>query len=146
MKKSVLFGVLIVAMLFGVVGLASADIVSYTGPAQGTVTARANVNPKITLTIDTPDAAQTVDFGAVDPETLYTDSVDLRVKSNKVYDLTVGAPAGDVAALGFTNDLASVTGEGVGINNYTDNYEITVPFTTAPGNYAVTVQYTATQQ
>jgi len=91
-------------MLFGVVGLASADIVTYTAPAQGTVTVNANVNPKISLTIDTPDAAQTVDFGAVDPETAYTDSVDLTVKSNKVYDLTVGAPAGDVALLGFTND------------------------------------------
>lgn len=146
MKKSVLFGVLIVAMLFGVVGLASADVATYSAPAQGTVTARASVNPKITLEIATPDAAQTVDFGAVDPETTYNDSVGLRVKSNKVYDLTVGAPAGDVAALGFTNDLVSVNGEGAGINTYTDNYAINVPFTTAPGAYAVTVQYTVAQQ
>lgn len=146
MRKSVLFGVLIVAMLFGVVGLASADIVSYSAPAQGTVTANASVNPKITLTIDTPDLAQTVDFGAVDPETAYTDTVDLTVKSNKVYDLTVGAPAGDVALLGFTNSLASVTGAAKGTNIYTDTYGINVPFTTDPGNYAVTVQYTAAQQ
>lgn len=146
MKKSALFGVLIVAMLFGVVGLASADVVTYSAPAQGTVTARAAVNPKITLSIATPDAAQTVDFGPVDPETAYSDTVGLQVKSNKVYDLTVGAPAGDVAALGFTNSLASATGESVGINTYTDTYDINVPFTTAPGNYAVTVQYTVAQQ
>jgi len=151
MKKSVLFGVLIVAMLFGAVGLASANVVTYTGAgsplsASGTVNVAASVNPKITLTIDTPDAAQTVDFGAVDPETAYTDSVDLRVKSNQVYDLTVGAPAGDVAELGFVNDLASAANQAKGVNDYTDNYDINVPFTTDPGVYGVTVQYTVAQQ
>ncbi len=146
MKKSVLFGVLIVAMLFGVVGLAGADVVTYTGPAAGTVTVTATVNPKIALTIDTPDAAQTVDFGTIDPETAASDSVDLTVKSNKVYDLTVGAPAGDVSELGFANDLASATGEAKGTNNYTDNYSINAPYTTDPGDYTVTVQYSVAQQ
>lgn len=147
MKKSILLGVLAVAMVFGVVGLASADIVSYSAPAAGTVTAKATVNPKITLTIDTPDAAQTVDFGTIDPETPASGTVDLSVKSNKVYDLTVGAPAGDVAELGFTKTLASATGEAKTSGTaYTDTYGINVPFTTDPGAYAVTVQYTVAQQ
>ncbi|MDP2233813.1 MAG: hypothetical protein Q8K89_09270 [Actinomycetota bacterium] len=147
MKKSILLGVLAVAMVFGVVGLASADIVTYSAPATGTVTAKATVAPKITLTIDTPDAAQTVDFGTVDPATAYSGTVGLEVKSNKVYDLTVGAPAGDVALLGFTKTLASATGEAKTASKaYTDTYGINVPFTTDPGAYAVTVQYTVAQQ
>lgn len=146
MKKSVLFGVLIVAMLFGVVGLAGANTVTYTGPAAGTVTVTATVNPKIALTVTTPDAAQTVDFGLVDPEVTKTAAVDLTVKSNKAYNLTVGAPAGDVAALGFVNSLTSLTGEAKGTNNYTDNYSITPPYTTDPNPYSVTVQYSVAQQ
>lgn len=146
MKKAVLFGVLIVAMLFGVVGLVGANPVTYSNPAAGTVDVKATINPKIALTITTPDPAQTVDFGAIDPETPASDSVDLTVKSNKTYNLTVGAPTGHVAELNFVNSLTSLTGEAKGTNNYTDNYSINAPYTTDPGNYAVQVQYSVAHQ
>lgn len=153
MRKSMLFGVLAVVLLFGAVGLATADTVTYplvpgsppATSASGTVSVTANVNPKISLTITTPDAAQTVAFGDVEPGVPVSDSVDLEVSSNKIYDLdtTLG---GDDALIGLTTSVGDLTGEAKGTNTYTDTYDVDVPFSTDPGAYTATVQYTVTQQ
>jgi len=68
--KKVIVLALAAIMLLGVAGAAFAESVTYTVPASNTgdpVDVKATVNPKIELTVDTPDASQTVDFGAVDP-------------------------------------------------------------------------------
>ena len=155
MRKAVLLGALAAVMLFGIVGLAVADVVTYPGSGNpnsaasnsaNPVEVKATVNPKITLTIDTPDPGQEVLFGAVDPETEYTDSVGLQVKSNKTYDLAV-VKGGQSALIGLTTDLqAGLTDQAKGTNTYTDDYKINVPYTTDPGNYVATVQYTVTQK
>lgn len=153
MKNSMLFGVLAVVLLFGAVGLATADTVTYplvpdsppATSASGTVSVTAKVNPKISLMITTPDAAQTVAFGDVEPGVAVSDSVALQVQSNKVYDLdtTLG---GDNALIGLTTSVGDLTGEAKGTNNYTDTYGVDVPYSTDPGTYTATVQYTVTQQ
>ncbi len=160
MRKQIMFGVLAVVMLFGVVGLASADSVAYPGSgtprvasnAADLVDVKATVNPKITLTISTPAAAaQTVDFGDADPGVPENQNVIVAVDSNKDWSGTT-ALSGDNALLGLTTTLtggfAGVKGNSAtGGNTLTDTYTINVPWDTAPSatGYTAFVQYTVTQ-
>ena len=152
MKKSLLLGVLAVAiLLMGAVAYATADTVVITGTggasktASDTVTVKATVNPKLVLTVATPAASQTVDFGAVDPGTAYgPQAVNLTVQSNKTYNLTV-TKVGD-AIIGLTTSQGNlVTQPKTASQAYTDNYNLNVPWTTDPGSYTATVQYTVVQ-
>lgn len=148
MKKTLILGVLALALLVGAASFASADAVTYASGAPGTVTVQANVNSKLALTVSTPDAGQVVDFGTVDPGTTTGgESVSLDVKSNKAYNITksinntVGADQ-----IVVTSTFASLAGEAkTPGKSYTDNYTLTVPFDAAPGAHTVTVVYTATQ-
>ena len=152
MKKSLLMGVLAVAiLLMGAVAYATADTANITGSgsprtATDTVTVKATVNPKLLLTVVTPGAAvQTVDFGTVDPGTAYgPQAVNLTVSSNKAYNVSV-AKSGD-AVIGLTTTLANSSGNSKTAScGYTDNYSLNVPWTTDPGAYTATVQYTVVQ-
>ncbi|MRR12098.1 hypothetical protein EG835_06435 [bacterium] len=158
MRKQVLFGVLAVVLLFGVVGLASADTVTYNlaGNTQtGPVAVTASVNPKITLSVTTPaaDPSQTVAFGAVDPGVTGGKSVTLAVDSNKSFDLTTSQVTagfgGPLAAdeITLTRTLAAGQANVAKGQNipFTDDYSIDVPWTCEPGNYSASVSYTVTQ-
>ena len=154
MKKSLLMGVLAVAILMlGAVAYASADtvVISKNGvgvqTATDTVTVKAAVNSKLELTVTTPQATQTVDFGTVDPGSAYgATNVNLTVKSNRSYGITT-VIAGQNAAMGLTTSLGNtvVGAPATASQAYVDGYNLNVPWTTAPGNYTATVQYTVTQ-
>ena len=151
MKKTLVLA-LAAIMVLGVAGAAFAESVTYTTPASNSanpVDVKATVNAKIELTVATPDAAQAVEFGAVDPGVAVSDSVTVTVKSNKAWTGT-SSLAGDATDIGLTTststDWATMSGYGAkGVHNFTDVYEINVPWTTDPGDYVGTVVYTVTQ-
>ena len=148
MKKTLILGVLALALLVGAASFASATTATYASGAPGTVTVNANVNSKLALTVTTPDAGQVVDFGTVDPGTVTGgESVGLNVKSNKAYNLTktINNPVG-ADAIVVTTTFANLAGEAkTPSKSYTDNYTLTVPFDATPGAHSATVVYTATQ-
>jgi hypothetical protein len=151
-NKTLTLAALIAVVLFaGAITYATADtaIVYGTGgasqTASDTVTVKATVLPMLTLTVATPDNTQTVDFGAVDPGTAYGPKpVSVTVQSNKTYNIskttTGAAPIGLTTTLGNSTNNARTSGQ-----LYTDNYSINAPWTTDPGSYAATVQYTVVQ-
>jgi hypothetical protein len=148
-KRSLILGMLVIAVLMvGAATYAQADtaiVYGVGGTATDTVTVKATINPKLTLTVNTPAATQTVDFGTRDPGDLVgPQTVTLTVQSNKTYDITV-AKSGD-ATIGLTTTLGnSSTNARTAGKLYTDNYSLSVPWTTSPGSYTATVQYTVTQ-
>jgi hypothetical protein len=139
------------ALMLGAATYATADtaIIYGTGgsskTASDTVTVKATVNSKLTLTVVTPDATQTVDFGTVDPGTAYgPQTVGLTVQSNRTYDVAVSKTG--TATIGLTTTLGnSANNPRTGGAAYTDDYSLNVPWTTAPGNYTATVQYSVIQ-
>ena len=151
MKKTLLLAVLATALFLGAVAYATAASSTYYGTgspnstATGSVTVTATVNPKINLTINAPDATQTVNFGAIDPGVTATKTVGLSVDSNRNFTMTK-TTTGSSAQLGLSTSLASgATGvKGAG-TAFSDVYTINVPFTTDPGTYNAFVQYTVTQ-
>lgn len=151
MKKLVLVSVLALALLLGAASFATADssgpILGTGSPrtASGTVNVSAAVNPKLTLTIVTPDVGQLVDFGAVDPGTNYGPlPVGVTVSSNKIFSLSKTITG--AAPIGLTTTLADSTGNvRTASQAFPDTYSINVPWTTDAGTYTATVQYTVTQ-
>lgn len=103
--------------------------------------------PYLSMTITTPDASQTVDFGAIPPEvTTAGKSVTILVDSGVPYDLTRSV-AGQTAEMGL-----AVTGTGSGTNlpagpsSYLDAYTATPPWTSDPNVlFTATVTYTVVQ-
>ena len=152
MKTTLILGALaVIILMLGATTYATADtaIVYGTGgaskTASDTVTVKAAVNPKLTLTVVTPASGQTVDFGSVDPGTAYGPQVvTLTVQSNKTYNitktLTGSAPIGLSTSLANSSNNARTAGQA-----YTDNFSLNVPWTTDPGSYTATVQYTVVQ-
>jgi len=128
-KKTLLLAVLAVALFLGAVSFATADTATYASGAPGTVTVNANVNSKLTLTITTPDAGQSIDYGIVDPgDTITGESVGLNVKSNRAYDLTEAITPLAADELQVTSDFTDVAGAAkTASQNYTSNYTLTVP-------------------
>jgi len=152
MKRMVLVATLAAAMVLSAAAFANADVATYTGAgvprtASGNVTVTAAVNPKITLTVDTPEAGQSVDFGAVDPGVSASKAVNLSVDSNKQFDLVA---AQDTTLFGgITLNRTLGTGEsniakGANVARI-DTYSLDVPWTTDPNPYTATVTYTVTQ-
>jgi hypothetical protein len=150
-RTLVLTALVAVTLFMGAVTYATADtaVVIGTGgatkTASDTVTVKATINPKLTLTVVTPAASQTVDFGTLDPGTVTgAQTVNLTVQSNKTYNIsksTTGAAAiGLATTLGNSVNNARTAGQ-----LYADNYSLTVPWTTDPGAYTATVVYTVTQ-
>ena len=152
MKNRALLGAMVVAVLLGAAAYATADTAVVTGTGApragaGTVTVNASVNPKLTLTLATPDAAQTVDFGAVDPGVAVGGkTVNLLVSSNKDFGISKSITGVGVAALGLNTTLADASGIGKGSAiPFSDAYSINVPWTTVPAAYTASVVYTVTQ-
>lgn len=102
------------------------------------------VTPFVTLTITTPGPGQTVDFGPIDPGTPSTTAdVSVEVTASGPHKIT-RALGGQSVEMGLT-----VVGNAVGQKNassgaYTDTYQLDPPWTTPPGPYTATVQYTVT--
>ena len=154
MKKSVVFALIILAMLFVVaVPAAFADVATSTAtPVAGhltatdTVSVSATINSKLVMRVTTPGAAQTVNFGNVDPGSTTTTSVAVTVWSNKAY--TFGSAAsGSVALMGlstvaFAPNWGKTNDSG---QAFADTYTLTVPWNTDPAAYTSTVTYTAVQ-
>lgn len=160
MKRAVVLA-LAALMVFGVAGAALADgPVTYEGAGNplvatnGTaVTVKATVNPRLTLSITTPDGAQTVDFGDALPGTPESANVSLAVKSNKAWGMTKlvtgAAPIGLTTTIpaDMTTGGSSVAYGAKGQWDATDVYTIDVPWDTDPSvtPYEATVVYTVTQ-
>lgn len=150
MKRMAIVATIAAAMLLSAVSFAAADDASYSGSssASGDVTVKAKVNPKITLTVTTPDAGQVVDFGTVDPGSYSGESVSLSVNSNKQFDLVASQDTASFGGISLTRSLGageSNIAKGASIAR-TDNYSINVPWTVDPDvDYTATVTYTVTQ-
>jgi hypothetical protein len=149
-RTLVLIAITAVLLLAGAATYATADTAIVYGSgspstATSTVTVTAVVNPMLTLTVTTPNASQTVNFGSVNPGTSYgPQTVNLTVQSNKTYNIT--KTVGGDTAIGLTTSLANSSNNARTSGQvYSDNYSINVPWTTSPGNYTATVQYTVVQ-
>lgn len=103
--------------------------------------------PYLSMTITTPDASQTVDFGVIAPEvTTAAETVSIAIDSGVTYDLTRSV-TGQTVEMGL-----SVTGTGAGMNlpagpsTYIDQYTAMAPWTSDPDVlYTATVTYTVVQ-
>ena len=161
MKKSLMLAALVVAIMAIAVSSAfAADTATVTGTlvagkltASDTVTVKATVNPKLVLAVTTPVATQIVDFGgAVDPGTVTaTQPVSLAVWSNKTYDVQI-VKGGQAALMGLITTLGvssanpkTTVPENAAGHLFNDTYSLNVPWTTDPGSYTATVQYTVVQ-
>jgi len=159
--KKTLVLALAAIMVLGVAGAAFAESVTYTdattaGTAAGTVNVNAQVKPKITLTITTPDAAQTVDFGILEPGLdPAAETIGLAVESNKSYklarDTTGMAPlttAGFTVAYGALDTTTVYGNSGAAADTYSDTVDLgTVGYgITADVLYTGTILYSAVQQ
>jgi len=165
MKKVVLLA-MVAIMVFSMVGYAMADTwgplttnassLSNSGADglghNGPVTVKATVNPKIELTVNTPDALQSVNWGSIDPGATYGGKqVTLDVKSNYHAGVTITA-AESKAQFTANNISLSRTAGGTWTTAApstgfmaTDDYAITVPWNTPDGAYSATVTYTVAQ-
>ena len=81
----------------------------------------------------------------MDPGTAYgPQAVTLTVQSNKTYNITKTLTG--AATIGLSTSLAnSVNNAKTAGQGYADNYSLNVPWTTDPGSYTATVQYTVIQ-
>jgi hypothetical protein len=156
MKKSLLLGILaVVILLVGAVAYANADSVTVTKTGSGTaaqtatdtVHATAAINPKLILTVVTPNNTQTVDFGTRDPgDSAGPFPVSLTVSSNKNYNVTVDKTDPTLTSLGFSATLLDQLNQPAGaLAPFTDQYSVAIPWTTAPGSYTANVKYTVVQ-
>lgn len=105
--------------------------------------------PYLTLTLTTPDAGQTVDFGLIDPGVTTADkTVTLEVGSSHPYSITRGRDLAAEAPIGLEiTGTAEGTGLAPGQTTYTDVYRATPPWTTDPEvPLSATVTYTVVQQ
>ncbi len=150
MKKAVVLA-LAAIMVLGVAGAAFADSVPYLGSGDPLVATNsaspvqvtATVKSKLTLTVNTPDAAQTAAFGDVYPGAAVTENVGVTVQSNKAWTSST-ALGGQNALIGLSRAGFPASGA-KGTNTYTDIYTVNVPWDTDPGDYTATVTYTVTQ-
>jgi hypothetical protein len=158
MKKTIVL-VLAAVMVLGVAGAAFAD---NSGPisgvgsplaASGTVTINAKVNPKLTLTLDTPDSPGLLLNWVIDPDVAPAGkAVSILVDSNKQFDLAVTEDFTGFAGSGITvsNSLAAGEtniGKGKGVSR-TDNVSLSSSdwWQVDPDpTYAGTILYTVTQ-
>ena len=138
MKRTMVIALVVVCMLFGVVAYATAATTD-----TGTVNVSVTPNALMTLTLGTTSVA----FPAIDPGVASAIvPVSVTVSSNKPWDMSktvLGA-----GPMGLTTSLAAVTGKaGIrGVTAMTDNYQVTVPWTTDGGTaLSATVKYDVTQ-
>jgi cytochrome c biogenesis protein CcdA len=136
MKRTAFVVVAVAAMIFGVVAYASAAGAPTSGT--GTVGVTASVEAKLTLAVP-----GTVVFGMLDPGTAASpQTVSIEVQSNKTW--TGSSTVTGDAVMGLTTALPTFGGN-KGEDTLTDTYNVTVPWTTDPGNLTASVLYSATQ-
>jgi hypothetical protein len=111
-----------------------------------TVRVAAVVDPTLALTVTTPSADQTVEFGSVDPGTTYgPETVTLIVRSNLACVITKAITGAE--PIGLSTSLADTSASPKTADGpLSDQYSLAVPWTTPPGDYTATVQYTAVQK
>lgn len=161
MKKGIiLVAVLAAVLVMTAVTYAGANAVVYNGSgspfaASGSVQATVTINPKLAMTITTPDPGQKVMFAAADPGSgAQSKTVNISVDSNHDFVLAVDKSgvsnaAGNIGISGmnFSTTLAASTNKSKGQNVLaSDTYGINPDWTVDPGNYTGTIVYTATQQ
>ncbi|MGZ5099250.1 MAG: hypothetical protein ACXWGX_00680, partial [Usitatibacter sp.] len=118
------------------------------------VTVTVSVNPKITMTINTPQgvgANLLVAFGTVDPGTLSTASspVTLTVSSNRPFKVATALGGPNFAAMNLATSINAATIYALGANTVIpDTYTVNPDYSldAAGGPYTATVKYTLTQQ
>ncbi|MBE0475586.1 MAG: hypothetical protein IBX62_00575 [Coriobacteriia bacterium] len=155
MKRTLMAGFLAVVLVAGLVTTATAAPQSFSGnlvggkwqAGPGDVVVTAAVNPKVELTL----SEDLVDAGALDPDIpapQWTLAVNVDTAANVPCDLTksVVTDMDGIATPLFESDLAALIADIRGVNNYTDNYAISVGYDTDPGNYSATVTYTLVQR
>lgn len=166
MKRSALLVVFVVmAIVLATVAYAMADPVTYPGTLNGNgkwqstsgpgaVIVTATIGPKIALTVITPDAAQTDNFGLVTPTAgPYTKTNQIVVQSNKAYDVgstqdngTIWTTSGMNYSRSFNATLlAQAKPAASSGTTFTDNVVINPDYTVSPGTYNGIVWYTAIQ-
>jgi hypothetical protein len=130
----------------------TSDVPTGTNPSTSVVTLGPNGDysittaPYLSMTINTPDAGQSVDFGAVDPgATTSGASVSVSVNSSAPFTVT-RTISGSQAQLGLTVVGTAIGAKPMGSAVFSDVYRLTPPWTTAP-QIALTssVVYTVTQ-
>ncbi len=133
MKRMILAGVIVVAMLFGVVAYANAA-------TSGNVDVDATALSGLELTVGGP-----VSFGNLNPGTasgIVGVAVDVNSNSATGFTVTKDLTDGGIATMGLTTSLGAGWSEDIaGPFSYTDDYQATVPWTTAPGPLTATVGY-----
>jgi hypothetical protein len=154
MKKSVALVAIIIAILFVVaIPSAFADTATVNAtPVAGkltaadTVTVSATINSKLVMEVTTPGAAQSVDFGALDPGSTVATGVAVTVWSNKAFQFS-SAAGGSASLMGLST--VAFSPNWTKTNNagraFADTYTLNVPWDTDPGAYTATVTYTAVQ-
>lgn len=159
MKRTLLVGMIVVCLIFG--------IVAYANAAATTVNVTAAVNNVFSMNI--AGSSVSFDMGALDPdvEVAAGTSPAITVKSNKPYSLSTKATdfsdggtntmaaskmsfavSGDatVAKRAFSTSDYAITAAGArGVRTYTSALFLTPGWDTAPANYSGTITYTALQ-
>lgn len=161
MKKAVVLA-LAAIMVLGVAGAAFAGSLyqeDSTTPISlsGTVNVSAKVNPKLTLTLTTPDGGGStllLDWtnggaGYVPGDDPASKNVGITVQSNKDYTITrdvTGMAAITAANLTYTTSLASPTSGSKPGSTFTDTIDLgTISYDVADGTYSGTIVYTVAQ-
>lgn len=103
-------------------------------------------DPYISMTITTPAAGQTVDFGNIDPGVATPiQVVTVVVDSSAPYDI-IRTPGGDAGLLGLFITGTAVGPQAQGLQTFTDQYSLNPPWTTDPSvPLTAIVTYTVVQ-
>lgn len=131
MKRTLIIGLSVVALVFGAVNYATA--------ASGDTTVNANVGGLLQITAPGP-----VDLGTIDPETPGTATVTVEGKSNKPATMSAAVDTGTFTTLTSTavDAVTGLRGGNIGME-YT--IEGTVNYFVDPGAVAGTITYSLVQ-
>ena len=154
MKRTALLVFVVALLVLGAVGYATANVVTYNGVgnplvASGSVLVTCTIGPKLTLQIDTPDAAQSVNFGTVLPGGGASSKiVTLTVQSNKTYDIgaaQTGAIWGTAGMNATRSFSATLPAQAIPGGTFYDTIGINPSYSVPAGSYSGNVVYTAVQ-
>lgn len=158
MKKAVVLA-LAAIMVLGVAGAAFAGSGTYDNVpgantvSSGPVTVSAKVNPKLTLTVVTPDGGGLLlDWASIDPSTPpASKTVNLTVDSNKAYTVTVASVFTNLTNAGITVNRALDVSTGTKGQSRAHVDTVSLAATSGswwdvePGTYTGSITYTVTQ-
>jgi hypothetical protein len=136
MKRTILIGVIVVAMVFGVVAYASA--------ADATVNISATAQPHLTISTNVTDLT----FAGLTPEVdaAPAQTVDVTVKSNKAHSLTSVASGEPELTIKQTLANHAATDLARGSHTFSDDVTVQLSYDAAAGHaYTGSIVYTALQ-